>query len=121
MQALARLHAGMAAGAHLLSRGEFVHGAWGPTPTRLAQRCPRSLMPLSASAEHRQMRRGPTPDAVAPRLRAPQRLMAVLHTGMAAGAHSNPFVLGSMRARRRSLAHATRNARANALYTASTR
>ena len=25
--------------------------------------------------------------------------------------HSNPFVLGSMRARRRSLAHATRNAR----------
>src|SRR5947208_5535729 len=87
LRLMAVLHTGMAAGAHLLSRGEFVHGAWGPTPTRLAQRCPRSLMPLSASAEHRQMRRGPTPDAVAPRLRAPQRLMAVWHAGMAAGAH----------------------------------
>src|SRR5207249_9980225 len=101
---LAVWHAGMAAGAHLLSRGEFVHGAWGPTPTRLAQGCPRSLMPLSASAEHRQMRRGPTPDAVAPRLRAPQRLMAVLHTGMAPGPHSTPLVPRSMLAWRRSLA-----------------
>ena len=34
--------------------------------------------------------------------------------------HSSPFVLGSIRARRRSRAHATRSARANALNTAST-
>ena len=33
--------------------------------------------------------------------------------------YNNPFVLGSIRARRRSFAHAARSARANALNTAS--
>src|SRR6185295_9046965 len=37
------------------------------------------------------------------------------------GNHSRPFVLGSIRARRLSFAHATRSARANALNTASIR
>src|SRR5205823_7060845 len=55
---------------YLLSRGA-------PPPLADAAVCKRWPSP---------MRRGPTPDAVAPRVRAPQRLKAVLQTGMAAGA-----------------------------------
>src|SRR5439155_22962919 len=55
---------------HLLSRGA-------PPPLADAVVCKRWPFP---------MRWDPTPSAVAPRVRAPQRLRAVLPTGMAAGA-----------------------------------
>ena len=56
---------------------------------------------------------------------APTRRKRLPHRRQIAGAvvderdHSSPFVLGSICASRRSFAHATRSARANALNTAS--
>src|SRR5436309_2965471 len=97
------------AGPHLFSRRR------GPTPSAKAQGCRSHALGGAASprfppAGH--------PNAAAA-LGTPALALAAGAVMLTGPLYSNPFVLGSMRASRRSFAQATRSARANALKTAS--
>src|SRR2546426_12052891 len=100
----------MLAGPHLFQR------RLGPHPRALSLAPSRSLG-LKAVARARsaaRLRRASLRRATPTRL--PR--WGLRRLALAAGAQSSPFVLGSMRASRRSFAQATRSARAKALKTA---